>query len=68
MLRIADALDRGHDQRVSAVAVERREDRLVIRVSGKDGGPSPDLSLERLSLGEKGDMFEDVFGMEPVLA
>ncbi|MEI6385534.1 MAG: Ppx/GppA phosphatase family protein, partial [Spirochaetota bacterium] len=68
MLRIADALDRGHDQRVSAVAVDRREDRLVIRVSGKDGGPSPDLSLERLSLGEKGDMFEDVFGMEPVLA
>jgi hypothetical protein len=27
-----------------------------------------DLSLERLSLAEKGDMFEDVFGLEPVLS
>ncbi len=63
ILRIADALDRGHDGRVKDVSFERREDRFAIRSSG-----DADLSLERLSLAEKGDMFEDVFGLEPVLA
>jgi exopolyphosphatase / guanosine-5'-triphosphate,3'-diphosphate pyrophosphatase len=66
ILRVADALDRGHDQRVRLVAVERREDRLALRAEDSDGR-SMDLSLERLSLAEKGDMFEDVFGLEPVL-
>ncbi len=64
ILRVADALDRGHDQRVRIGAVERREDRLALRA---EAGTS-DLSLERLSLAEKGDMFENVFGLEPVLA
>jgi len=67
LLRVADALDRGHDRRVGAVSVERREDRFLIRAESSEGGPAPDLSLERLSLAEKGDMFEDVFGMEPTL-
>ncbi|MEI6875018.1 MAG: HD domain-containing protein [Spirochaetota bacterium] len=67
ILRVADSLDRGHDQRVGSLSVERREDRLLIRVTGTEGGPAPDLSLERLSLSEKGDMFEDVFGLEPIL-
>jgi len=60
---LADALDRGHDQRVRDAAFERREERFVIRVTGL-----ADLSLERLSLAEKGDMFEDVFGLEPILS
>ncbi|HUW41435.1 MAG TPA: HD domain-containing protein [Rectinemataceae bacterium] len=63
ILRIADALDRGHDQRVRNLTVERHDDRLVMRSEG--GG---DFSLERLSLAEKGDMFEEVFGLEPILA
>lgn len=63
ILRVADALDRGHDRRVRGVSFERREERFVIRPAG-----DVDLSLERLSLAEKGDMFEDVFGIEPVLA
>jgi exopolyphosphatase/guanosine-5'-triphosphate,3'-diphosphate pyrophosphatase len=63
ILRIADALDRGHDQRIRGLSVERHEDRLVMHSEG--GG---DFSLERLSLAEKGDMFEDVFGLEPILA
>ncbi len=72
ILRVADALDRGHDQRLREVAFERREDRLVIRAAGAeraDGrGSGGDFSLERLSLAEKGDMFEDVFGLEPILS
>ncbi len=63
IVRVADALDRGHDQRVRDVAFERREERFAIRAPG-----GADLSLERLSLAEKGDMFEDVFGLEPILS
>jgi len=63
ILRVADALDRGHDQRVRDPTFERQEERFIIRAAGV-----VDLSLERLSLAEKGDMFEDVFGLEPVLA
>ena len=61
MLRIADSLDRGHTQRVNLVDLETREDSLVLRTEGQI-----DLSLERLSLAEKADMFEDVFGLKVV--
>ncbi len=68
ILRVADALDRGHNQRIGSLSIERREDRLAIRTEGAAGeGPAIDLSLERLSLAEKSDMFEDVFGLEPIL-
>ncbi len=63
LLRVADALDRGHTQRIKITEIERKEDHLVIRV--EEGG---ELTLERLSLEEKGDMFEDVFGIKAVLA
>jgi exopolyphosphatase/guanosine-5'-triphosphate,3'-diphosphate pyrophosphatase len=63
LLRVAEALDRGHNQRINIVKWERREDRFVIRAEG-----DVDFSLERLSLAEKSDMFEDVFGIEPTLA
>jgi exopolyphosphatase/guanosine-5'-triphosphate,3'-diphosphate pyrophosphatase len=68
ILRVADALDRGHDQRLGEASFERREDRLVIRAERPEGSGGVDLSLERLSLAEKGDMFEDVFGLEPILS
>ena len=63
IVRVADALDRGHDQRVRDATFERREERFAIKAPGV-----ADLSLERLSLAEKGDMFEDVFGLEPLLS
>ncbi|HRW23715.1 MAG TPA: HD domain-containing protein [Spirochaetia bacterium] len=62
MLRIADALDRGHTQRLRLVDLEMKEDHLVLQSDS-----SGDLSLERLSLAEKDDMFEDVFGLKVVL-
>ncbi len=67
LLRIADALDRGHDRRVGRLEVERREDRLLLKVLDASGLPETELSLERLSLAEKGDMFEDVYGIEAIL-
>lgn len=62
ILRVADALDRGHTQRFKLVNTEMKEDHLVLHTDCQG-----DLSLERLSLAEKGDMFEDVFGLKVVV-
>jgi len=58
ILRVADALDRGHAQQVQDFQIERRGTELIIYVSGV-----ADLTLERRALAEKGDMFEDTYGM-----
>ncbi len=58
LLRVADALDAAHIQQVKALRFERQEDEFVIYVSGVHG-----LSLERRSIGQKGDLFEDIFGL-----
>lgn len=63
ILRIADALDRGHDGKVGVLEFEKIEDRFVMRAANR-----LDFSLERLSMAEKCDMFNEVFGLEPVLA
>jgi exopolyphosphatase/guanosine-5'-triphosphate,3'-diphosphate pyrophosphatase len=58
VLRVADALDRGHAQQVRDLHVERRADELVIHVHGVS-----DLTLERRAMAKKADLFEDVYGM-----
>lgn len=58
MLRVADALDRGHWQQVDDFQIERRQHDLVIYVRG-----AADLTLERRAIAKKSDLFEDVFGM-----
>ncbi len=63
ILRVADALDRGHDGKVGKLTFEKVEDRFIMRA-----GNRLDFSLERLSMTEKSDMFSEVFGLEPVLA
>jgi exopolyphosphatase/guanosine-5'-triphosphate,3'-diphosphate pyrophosphatase len=62
ILRVADALDRGHSQRISTIEVEKRSDTIVLRTAGRH-----DLSLERLGMEEKSDIFQDVFGYKVVL-
>ncbi len=62
ILRVADALDRGHKGRTGKPVFRKSEDRFII-----DTGGESDLTLERLSLREKGEMFFDVYGLEPVL-
>jgi len=63
ILRIADALDRGHNQRVRDLWTEIQDSDLVIRckVSG-------DMSVERHGMAAKADMFEEVFGLSIVLS
>jgi exopolyphosphatase/guanosine-5'-triphosphate,3'-diphosphate pyrophosphatase len=58
ILRVADALDRSHSQRISAIECRKEKDRFVIAVPNVD-----DLTLEQLALQNKSDMFEDVYGM-----
>ncbi len=58
ILRIADALDTGHQQKIRSFTLERSEDTYAIWVPKEIG----DISLERESLRRKGDMFADVFG------
>ena len=62
ILRVADALDRSHAQRIRIAGVARNRDEFSIGV--EDVG---DLSLERVALEAKGAMFESVFGMRPVV-
>jgi exopolyphosphatase/guanosine-5'-triphosphate,3'-diphosphate pyrophosphatase len=58
LLRVADALDRAHGQQVRDFQGERKGDEFVITVPGV-----ADLTLERRAIGQKGDLFEDVFGL-----
>jgi exopolyphosphatase/guanosine-5'-triphosphate,3'-diphosphate pyrophosphatase len=58
ILRVADCLDRGHMGRVKDPEIEVQGRELVIYVPG-----AGDLSLERLALGEKADLMEDIFGL-----
>ncbi len=62
ILRVADALDRNHAQRVREPLFEREGERLKITVPDVE-----DLTLERIALREKGGMFEDVYGLTIVL-
>lgn len=62
LLRVADALDRGHDQRVKGFKVEQRDDAVVLILK-----ENTDLTLERIGLEEKSDMFQDVFGYKVIL-
>ena len=58
ILRVADALDPGHQQRVRTLTLEFNEESYTLWVPAELG----DISMERSALREKGDMFADVFG------
>ena len=62
ILRVADALERTHDQRVGTVSVAREPGRLRLRLHG-----IADAAVERLAMQAKGDVFEQVFGLGIVL-
>ncbi|MDR2536572.1 MAG: HD domain-containing protein [Treponema sp.] len=62
ILRVADALDRGHSQQIRHVTVEHKRETIVLHTQG-----SWDLSLEHIGLEEKADMFQDVYGYKIIL-
>ncbi|MDR1957376.1 MAG: HD domain-containing protein [Treponema sp.] len=63
ILRVADALDRGHTQQIRLLSVERKSETIVLHTAGHR-----DLSLELIGLEEKADLFQDVFGYKVLLA
>ena len=62
ILRVADALDKGHAQRIQSPRITVSGDELRIEVEGIE-----DLALERLALDQKSALFEEVFGLKPAL-
>ncbi len=62
ILRVADALDRNHNGRCLDFDVRVFKDRMEITVNKR-----LDLSIERRSLKNKGDMFSEVYGKKVML-
>ena len=62
LLRVADALERTHAQRVSQIEIRREASKLRLRL------PSiADAAVERLAMASKADLFEQVFGLSVVI-
>lgn len=59
LLRVADALARGHLRNVTDLRLQRQGDELVVYVPG-----GADLLLERRAMASRGDLFEDIYGMK----
>jgi exopolyphosphatase/guanosine-5'-triphosphate,3'-diphosphate pyrophosphatase len=62
ILRVADALDKAHTQRIQSPLVAIDGDDLRIPVA-----PGADLALVRAALESTGALFEEVFGLKPLL-
>ena len=58
ILRVADALDHGHQQKIRSFVLRPEDEAYVIWVPEETG----DVSIERNSVREKGELFADVFG------
>ncbi|MCL2761625.1 MAG: HD domain-containing protein [Treponema sp.] len=63
ILRVADALDRGHSQQIKNLTIEHRAETLVLHTQG-----GYDITLELTGLEEKANLFQDVFGYKVVLS
>lgn len=62
ILRVANALDRSHKQKLKDVSVHVRKKELVILVRAEDP-----VELEKGMFDEKADFFENVYAIRPVI-
>jgi exopolyphosphatase/guanosine-5'-triphosphate,3'-diphosphate pyrophosphatase len=62
ILRLADALDNEHASRVTAIAVEFKKPKLMIRLKGEG-----DMMLEKWATMKRAAMFEQVFNVRVVI-
>lgn len=62
ILRVANALDKEHLQKVEEIRVGREGDQLVLLAQG-----GADLTMERVALADRSDLFREVFGKRIVL-
>jgi len=63
ILRVADALDRGHSQQVKDITIDRRAETIALHAQG-----NYDISLELMGVEEKAGLFQDAFGYKIVLS
>ncbi len=59
LLRVADALDTEHANKVKEIEIEFKKPKFRLRLKGEG-----DLLLEKWALREKAKLFEEVFGLE----
>ncbi len=59
LLRVADALVRGHSRTTPEVRFERQGDEFIVSLGG-----ASDVLLEERAIATKGDLFEDIYGMK----
>ena len=62
MLRLANALDRSHKQKMSDLKISLEGDELIIATSTYE-----DITLEYGLFKEKTELFEEIYGVRPVL-
>jgi exopolyphosphatase/guanosine-5'-triphosphate,3'-diphosphate pyrophosphatase len=62
ILRLADAFDTSHTQRISDIETDVQERRIILTAIG-----AADLTLEQISMREKGAMFEHIYGKQVIL-
>ena len=62
ILRIADAMDRGHIQKFSDFSIKIQQNSIVIHTKTTNN-----TVLEKIALNEKSGMFESVFGYKVIL-
>jgi exopolyphosphatase / guanosine-5'-triphosphate,3'-diphosphate pyrophosphatase len=62
ILRVADALERTHAQRIARPVLRRSPGKLHIQLAGV-----ADAAVERLAMASKADLFEQVFGLHVVI-
>ncbi len=62
ILRIANAMDRSHRQKLKKMKVFLKQEELMIQVETQE-----DISLELALFSQKADFFEEVYGVRPVL-
>ena len=62
ILRVANALDKEHLQKISDLKVSREGDKIVLVAQN-----ASDLTLERAALNERSDLFREVFGKQIIL-
>jgi len=62
LIRIADALDRSHNQKISEIKVTFENNEVTVRVDSTE-----DILLEEWAFETKAEFFQEVFGIAPVI-
>ncbi len=62
ILRVANALDKGHGSKFEAATAVLKENKLIFTVNGEE-----DITLEEVELSQRSQLFEDVLNIHPVI-